>query len=124
MIDCEYKVTFTYNGAYQGKGKFLTAVSVVPTKVTVGWGYNFYMSASVPDSTITNVGTDKNPIAAMQLKLAWKTATVIKEVDGTSVYYVQGDGYFEEIANPWKAQGKAMEEVNSAAPLLDTAKTF
>lgn len=124
MIDCEYKVTYTYGGAYQGKGKFLTAVTVVPTKISVGWGYKFYMSASVPDSTVTNVGTDKAPIAAMQLKLAWKMATVLKEVDGTSVYYVQGDGYFEEIANPWKAAQTKMEDIKAAAPLLTPEKVF
>jgi hypothetical protein len=124
MIDCEYKVTYTYGGAYKGNGKFLTAVTVVPTKITVGWGYKFYMAAAVPDSTITNVGTDKDPIAAMQLKLNWKMSTVLKAETGTSVYYVQGDGYFEETANPWKAQGKSLEEVGSAARLADPAKAF
>jgi hypothetical protein len=123
MIDCEYKVTYTYNGAYQGKGKFLTAVTVIPTNVTVGWGYKFYLSAAVPDSTITNVGTDADPIAAMQLKLNWKMSTVLKEEDGASVYYVQGDGAFEEIANPWKAQSK-IEDVKAAGPLLNAANVF
>ncbi len=123
MIDCKYKVSFAYNGAYKGKGKYLTAVAVIPTVTQVGWGYKFYMSASVPDSTIANVGTDTDPVAAMQMKLMWKMATVIKEVDGASVYYVQGDGYYEEIASPWKKEPK-VENVKAAAPLLDPGTIF
>ena len=123
MIDCKYKFSYSYNGAYKGKGKYLTGVAVIPAKVTAGWGYKFYMSASVPDSTIANVGTDTDPIAAMQMKLMWKMATVLKEVDGTSVYYIQGDGYFEEIASPWKKK-PTVENVKAAAPLLDLEKVF
>jgi len=118
MIDCKYKFSYSYNGAYKGKGKYLTAVAVIPTVAQVGWGYQFSMAAEVPDSTIDNVGTDTDPVAGMQMKLNWKMHTVLKEVDGTSVYYIQGDGYFEELANPWK-QGTKVEDVKSAAPLLD-----
>ncbi len=119
MIDAKYNVNFSYNGNYKGKGKYLTAVAVIPTVASVGWGYTFNMSASVPDSTIANVGSDTDPIAAVQLKLSWKMSTVLKEVDGTSVYYVQGDGYFEEIASPFKTrEGKKAEDMRSAAPLL------
>ncbi len=123
LVDCKYKATYTYNGSYKGKGKYLTAVTVIPTTISVGWGYRFYMSASVPDSTIANVGTAPDPIAAMQLKLNWKIATVLKEVNGTSVYYVQGDGFYEEIASPWKAEPK-LEELKAASPLLTPEKVF
>jgi hypothetical protein len=119
-IDVKYKVTYTYNGAYKGKGKYLTAVTVVPEKAQVSWGYRFHMSASVPDSTIANVGTDAAPVAAMQLKLNWTMASALKQVDGTSVYYVEGDGYYEEIASPWK---KA-EDVGSAVALLTPGSAF
>lgn len=117
-VDVKYKVTYTYNGSYKGKGKYLTAVTVVPEKAQVSWGYRFHMSASVPDSTIANVGTDADPIAAMQLKLNWTMASALKQVDGTSVYYVEGNGYYEEIASPWK---KGLAEVEAAAPLLAAA---
>jgi len=123
MIDCKYKFSYTYNGAYKGKGKYLTGVAIIPEVAQVGWGYKFYMSAAVPDSTIANVGTDVNPVAAMQMKLTWKMSTVLKEVTGTSVYYVEGSGYFDEIASPWK-QAKQAADVKAAAPLLDPANVF
>ncbi len=125
MIDCKYKFSFTYNGAYKGIGKFLTGVAIIPSNVTAGWGYKFFMNAEVPDSTIANVGTDANPVAAMQMKLSWKMSTVLKEVTGTSVYYVEGNGYYEEIASPWKNKpAKKVEDVKAAAPLLDPARVF
>jgi hypothetical protein len=101
-IDVEYKVTFVYGGNYNGKGKFLTAVSVIPTRVDVAWGYTFNMHCYVPDSTIVNVGDSKNPVAALQLKLSWEISTFLKSSKGTSIYYVQGDGYFNEIASPFQ----------------------
>lgn len=115
MIDVKYKVSYTYNGSYKGKGKYLTAVTVVPENVQVSWGYRFQMSAMVPDSTIANVGSDTDPIAAMQLKLNWTMASALKQVDGASVYYVEGTGYYKEIASPWK---KDQADVKAAAPLF------
>jgi len=103
-IDVEFKVIFTYGGDYKGKGKFLTAVSVVPTKVDVMWGYRFNMHSYVPDSTVVNVGDYKDPLAAMQLKLTWKISTYVKDSTNTSVYYIQGDGYFSEIASPFSKE--------------------
>jgi hypothetical protein len=78
----------------------------------------------VPDSNIANVGTDTDPVAAMQMKLSWTMKTVLKEVDGTSIYYVEGNGYFEEIASPFKKKAKQVEEVKSAAQLLAPEKLF
>jgi hypothetical protein len=124
MIDCKYKFSFTYNGAYKGKGKYLTGVAVIPSKVTAGWGYKFTMTAAVPDSTIANVGTDTDPVAAMQMKLNWKMSTVLKVVEGTSVYYIEAAGFFEEIASPWTKKEKQASDLKSAAPLLTPSLAF
>ncbi|HBA60149.1 MAG TPA: hypothetical protein DCZ92_04920 [Elusimicrobia bacterium] len=125
MVNSQYKVIFTYGGSYKGIGKYLTGVTVIPTATSVSSGYKFNMTASVPDSTIVNVGTDSNPQAALQLKLAWKITTVLKESDGNSMYYMQGDGLFEEMASPFSKAEVKLEDMKSAAPLLlDPAKVF
>ncbi len=110
-VDVEYRVVYTFGGSYNGKGKYLTGVSVVPTKVDVLWGYRFDMQSYVPDSTVVNVGTSQKPIAALQLKLTWNISTSIKDSKGTAVYYIQGDGYFNEIASPFRSKSidKMME---------------
>jgi len=118
VIDVEYRVIFNYNGDYKGKGKFLTGVSVVPTKVDVVWGYRLNMSSFVPDSTVVNVATSENPLAALQLKLTCKISTYLKDSTNSSVYYIQGDGYFSEIASPFKDQEKGLKKT-FIAPLIE-----
>ncbi|MBU2575444.1 MAG: hypothetical protein KKH28_15360 [Elusimicrobia bacterium] len=119
MVNVKYKVIYSYGGKYKGKGYYLTGVTVTPSVVNVGWGCRFSLGASVPDSTITNIGTATNPVAALQLKMTWKISTVTKDTTGTSVYYIQGDGYFEEIASPFTAKAAPrLEEFSSAQPLL------
>jgi hypothetical protein len=58
-----------------------------------------------------NVGTSNNPIAALQLKVSWSASSVLKEYDGTGVYYIQGDGYFEELASPFKSRKTNLENI-------------
>jgi len=124
-VDVKYKVIFTPDGKYKGKGRYLTGVTVVPTVVNVSWGYRFSLTAQVPDSTIINEGTDEDPIASLQLKIAWRISSAIKSTDGASVYYIRGDGGFEEIANPFARKEVKMEDVKSAVPLLlDPAGVF
>jgi len=100
VISVRYRVTYVYGGSYQGRGKYLAAVYAIPESVDVMWGFSFNMQAYVPDATVVNVGTSANPIAALQLKVSWSASSILKEIDGTGVYYIQGDGYFEEIASP------------------------
>lgn len=116
-IDVEYRVIFNYGASYSGKGKYLTGVSIVPTKVDVAWGYRFDMQSNVPDSTVVNVGSTQNPLAALQLKLTWNISTFLKDSKSTSVYYIQGDGYFNEIASPFKqAKGLSAEKISEIDP--------
>ncbi len=124
IADIKYRVVFTAGGKYNGKGLYLTGVTVIPTATNVAWGYRFSLSAQVPDSTIANVGTEADPIASLQLNSAWKIHTPVKESNGTSVYYIQGDGYFKEIASPFPRNTVKIEDIRSAAPLSDPAGVF
>lgn len=102
VIKVSYQVTYVYGGNYKGKGKYLAAVWAIPVKVDVMWGFTFNMYAYVPSQTIVNVGTSQDPIAALQLRVSWSASTILKETSGTAVYYIQGDGYFDEIASPFR----------------------
>jgi hypothetical protein len=110
MIKVRYQVLRTYGGSYDGKGKYLTAVTVEPLLVEVGWAYRFSMDATVPDTSIVNVGTSQDPVAGMMASLAWRISTPIKDSSGQSLYFLQGDGAFKEIGGPF------------ANPPLDKAK--
>ena len=104
VADVTYQVVYTAGGNYKGHGKYLTAVSVQPLNVNVGWGHTFNFSCEVPDSSIANAGTEDDPIASMQLLLKWTDHTVLSEKDGRDVYYVRGDGAMQVLSSSADAQ--------------------
>lgn len=102
VVKVAYQVHYTANGNFQGKGKFLTGVTVEPISVTTAWGYKVTLVSEVPDSTIANVGTHEDPVAAMQVQLRWSVHTAVKDISSKAIYYVQGDGLMEELGTPFK----------------------
>jgi len=103
VVKVTYQVHWTHDGNFQGKGKFLTGVTVEPINVTAAWGYKVDLISEVPDSTVANVGTHEDPIASMQVQLKWKVSTTFQSTDQKVIYYVQGDGLIQEIGTPFKA---------------------
>ena len=125
VIKLRYQVLRTAGGSYKGTGKYLTAVTVEPLLIEAAWGYHFSLDANVPDSSIVNVGTSEAPVAAMTPQLGWVIATAIKQSQGKSIYYLQGDGVYQEIGGPFKREGvdkmktviaETMEETLSYGP--------
>lgn len=105
VINLRYQVLRTAGGSYKGTGKYLTAVTVEPLLVDVAWGYHFSVEASVPDTSIVNVGTSANPVAAMMAQLGWHITTALKDTQGKGLYYLQGDGVYQEIGGPFRRDG-------------------
>lgn len=104
VVKVVYQVHWTPKGNLQGKGKFLTGVTVEPLSVNAAWGYTVDLRAQVPDSTVANVGTHEDPVASMQVQLNWKVSTALKVIEQKAVYYVQGDGLMQEIATPFSKE--------------------
>ena len=102
VVRLRYQVLRTSGGTYKGTGKYLTAVTVEPLLLEVAWGYKVNVENSVPDSSVVNVGTSEAPVAAMIAQLAWRVSTPIKDSQGKGIYYLQGDGVFQEIGGPFK----------------------
>ncbi len=102
VVKVTYQVHYTYNGNFQGKGKFLTGVTIEPLEVVTAWGYKVSLVSEVPDSTIANVGTSADPVASMQVQLRWTAHTALKDITSKAIYYVQGDGLLQEIGTPFK----------------------
>jgi len=128
VVKVTYQLEFRYNGNYQGKGKFLTGVTIEPISVETAWGYNVSLSAEVPDSTIANVGTHEDPIASMQVQLKWTIHTKLKDSQQKAIYYVRGDGEYGEIATPFKGavieKGKDVKiELPSEGGIIEKIKS-
>jgi hypothetical protein len=95
VVRFDYRVIYTAGGSYNGHGKYLARISVVPAHVTVAWGYTFNAEAHVP--VVTNEGSQTNPIAAAQIDVQWSVDTAMRHYTETSSYYVSGDGTFSEL---------------------------
>ncbi|MBI5242748.1 MAG: hypothetical protein HY922_03565 [Elusimicrobia bacterium] len=104
-IDVKFQVLRTAGGNYNGKGKYLTNVTVEPLMVSVNWGYKLSLEASVPAESIANVGSTEDPIAGMVAGLRWAIHTPVKHIEGKSLYYLQGDGLFRELGGPFQIEG-------------------
>jgi len=125
VVKVTYQVHYTYNGNFQGKGKFLTGVTIEPLNVVTAWGYKVSLVSEVPDSTIANVGTHDEPVASMQLQLKWTAHTAVKDITSKAIYYVQGDGVLQEIGTPFKnAQEKKVNDKVDAATVNVTTSSF
>ncbi|MDD5304739.1 MAG: hypothetical protein PHS14_16715 [Elusimicrobia bacterium] len=120
VINLRYQVLRTAGGSYKGTGKYLTAVTVEPLLVEVAWAYHFSMDASVPDTSIVNVGTSENPVAAMTAQLGWHISTPIKDSQGKGLYYMQGDGVYQEIGGPFKNEAVAKMKAAIAKTMGET----
>ena len=122
VVKLVFQVQRTCEGNYQGKGKFLTGVTVEPLNIDVVWGYNVDLTAEVPDSTIANVGTQQDPVASMQLKLHWKMHTSIQDTQYTDIFYLQGDGLLQELGIPYRDTVKTQKEINALEEKLSNVK--
>jgi hypothetical protein len=100
VIKVRFQVLRTWGGNYNGVGRYLTAVTTEPLLVDVFWGYRFSMDAEVPKESVINVGTPAAPMAGLTHTLKWRINTVVKEMRGAHVFYLQGDGMFRQIGSP------------------------
>jgi hypothetical protein len=98
ILEFVYTVSYTYGGQYQGKGRYLDHITVLPTNVFVQWGWNFQASVSVP--SIVNTGSSASPVAGASVELSYKLKA-LNSVERTESFFVKGDGYFQwRAANP------------------------
>jgi hypothetical protein len=125
VVKVTYQIHYTYAGNFQGKGKFLTGVTIEPLNVVTAWGYKVTLVSEVPDSTIANVGTSADPVASMQVQLRWTAHTAVKDITSKAIYYVQGDGLLQEIGTPFKnAQEIKSQSKAEAATVQITSSSF
>lgn len=97
VVYLRYRIEYTPGGSYNGKGRFLQAVTILPESVYVAWGYNMDVTVSVP--SVSNAGSSTSPIAAAQLLIASNVSTIINTSQNTESYYVRGDGVFKSMQN-------------------------
>jgi hypothetical protein len=97
VVHFEYRLSYTPGGSYNGVGRYLANVSIVPSDVTVAWGYKFAALSTIANTL--NVGTQTAPVGGMELNVGWSIDTPIKHIQSSGSYFVQGDGKFLDLTN-------------------------
>ncbi len=95
VVNFVFSVNAQYGGQYEGKGQYLTGVTIVPNTIEVAWGFDFNASSSMIN--ITNRGTKADPIAAVTLEVDYRTKTVLKESRVKTQFHISGDGKIIQI---------------------------
>ncbi|CAF3433041.1 unnamed protein product [Rotaria socialis] len=94
VVQFTYALQFTYGGSLDGKGAYLDRVTVIPSRISVAWGFTF--NASIQIASVHNVGTRDDPIAAVNLELHYRLEG-LNVVERTESFHVRGDGQYTHI---------------------------
>ncbi|CAF3447620.1 unnamed protein product [Rotaria sp. Silwood2] len=89
VLRFDYDLEFLYGGSLNGRGAYLDGITVVPSRTTVAWCYVF--NANVEITSVRNVGTSDNPVAAAHVELKYQLKA-LSRAEGTTSFDVKGDG--------------------------------
>lgn len=89
-ISFEYAVSAFYGGSLNGVGAYLANVTILPIKASALWGYS--LDARVEAGTPINVGTGRDPVAAIPLDLVYSVGGLLSRTETRLMYVVTGDG--------------------------------
>lgn len=89
VYDVTYTAIHRYKGDLGGVGQYLENVTVLPHKVSVGWGYT--LNLGVGSVSTVNVGTHAEPIGDLTMELKLKVSTVMKIYEYNTVFEFRGD---------------------------------
>lgn len=89
VYDLTYSIIHRYGGSYQGRGKYLENVAVIPSNLDVVWGYT--VDYKVDKVSVVNSGTKESPVASILLETNFKVSTIMQSSETHSVYDFRGD---------------------------------
>jgi hypothetical protein len=94
VVAFTFSVFYSYGGSYEGKGRYLTAVQIIPDKVTTLWGFDF--SATMKLGGIQNNGSRANPVAAATVLLEYTVSNILNADNRVEKFHITGTGGFKK----------------------------
>ncbi len=95
VIRFSYRLTYTSGGTYNGKGQYLSNVSVSPVHVRVLWG--FELNSDVKIKNIQNTASLDSPVPGVEVEVGYNISTIFVKEENAQVFYVRGDGYSQKL---------------------------
>lgn len=94
VVAFTFSVFYSYGGSYEGKGRYLTAVQIIPDKVTTLWGFDF--TATMKLGGIQNNGSRANPVAAATVLLEYTVGNILNADNRVEKFHITGTGGFKK----------------------------
>ncbi len=94
VYDITYTAVHRFGGSYESKGKFLSTVSVIPSDISVLWGYT--VNIDVEQVSLANMGSKSEPVASIGLQVTSHIKTIVKESFHRQVFEFQGNNEVAE----------------------------
>jgi hypothetical protein len=90
VVSFNYTISFQYGGSLKGVGKYVAGATMVPSNISVDWGYK--LDAEVQSFPPTNIGTDKDPVAMIQMAMKWTVTSDFEKQQLGATYTLDGNG--------------------------------
>ena len=97
VVNFSYKVLYSYGGSYNGAGKYLTNVIIIPgsIKTTFGWDFN----ATMKLSGIMNHGTKADPVAGVMVTVKYQMNSWSSAFERNDTIHITGNGELKTFSS-------------------------
>ncbi len=94
----QYKVVYSHGGSYNGAGKYLTGINIIPASVKVAHGWTF--NSTMKLTGMMNHGTRANPVVGAMITIKYSMSSMTQAFERNDTIYISGDGSMKAmIAN-------------------------
>lgn len=95
VVNFSYKVVYSYGGSYNGAGKYLTNVLIIPGSVrtTFGWEFN----ATMKLSGMMNHGTKADPVAGVMVTIKYQMNSWSSATERNDTIHITGRGQLKNM---------------------------
>ena len=94
-VTFNYKVIYSYGGSYNGVGKYLTNVIIIPGSVVTRFGWDF--NASMKLSGIMNHGSKANPVAGVMVTIKYQMNSFASAFERNDTVHITGNGEIRSL---------------------------
>lgn len=91
----EYKLIYSYGGSYNGAGKYLAGVNIIPVRVVAKRGYTVNSTMSM--TGMMNHGTRANPIVGVMLTVKYQIGNSGKVMERNDTFHITGAGQMRSL---------------------------
>mmetsp|Transcript_105762 Transcript_105762/g.256948 ORF Transcript_105762/g.256948 Transcript_105762/m.256948 type:complete len:213 (-) Transcript_105762:316-954(-) len=91
FLSYDYSISFLHSGSYNGKGKYLAEVRLVPEKIWLNWGAGS-LNAHVEIREVLNSGTKESPVAGITVVHHFTHSNIFQTTEHEDVFFVKGTG--------------------------------